>query len=182
MATAITGSFFLTETVQIPNTSASGTRIVGTVDLSAYINVPTGQALSISEVDFIWQVGTDYAGAASQMLAGNGSVNTQLTDLNPGTSFILASNQSLIASQHIDIDIVNNVTTSTQDLFPDRFGPAAVSEHFTVVNDTLYLMAGNDVSAAADNLFCTVRIRAQVIKLSNRDWVALALQSTASDN
>jgi len=179
---AITGSFFLTETVLIPNASVSGTRVTGTVDLSAYVNVPTGQAISISEVDFIWQVGSDYSGPIGQALGGNGALNAQLTDLNPGTGFILASDQSLVASQHIDVDIINNVTTSTQDLFPDRFGSSATSEQFTVVNDKMYLQIGNDAAAAADNLYCTVRIRAQVIKLSQKQWIALAIQSTASDN
>ena len=67
-------------------------------------------------------------------------------------------------------------------LFPDNFGPASLSEAFMVVNDTLYLVAGNDQSATADNLFCTARIRARVVKLSSKDWMAIAIQSTASDN
>ena len=182
MANAITGSFFLTETVLIPTTSASGTRITGTVDLSAYVNVPTGQAISISEVDFIWQVGSDYSGPIAQALGADGALNAQLTDLNPGTGFILASDQSLVASQHIDVDQSNNVSTSNQDLFPDRFGSSATSEQFTVVNDKMYLTVGNDGAATTENLYCTARIRAQVIKLSQKQWIALAIQSTASDN
>ena len=42
MATAMTGSFYLTESVQIPAATASGIVTSGTVDLSAYVNVPTG--------------------------------------------------------------------------------------------------------------------------------------------
>ena len=52
MTTSKTGSFYLTETVTMPGTSAGGTRVTGTVDLSAYVNVPTGQAIAIESVDF----------------------------------------------------------------------------------------------------------------------------------
>ena len=54
MAKALTGSFYLTETVTLAAASADGSRATGTIDLGAYVNVPTGQAISISEVDFIW--------------------------------------------------------------------------------------------------------------------------------
>jgi len=181
MATAKTGSFYLTETVLIPDTSASGTRVQGVIDLGAYVNVPTGQAIAVEEVDFIWQVGTDFSGSANQALAGLGCINAQLVDLNPGTAFVRADDQSLVASQHIDIDQPNNVTSESQDLFPDNFGPASLSEAFMVVNDSMYLVAGNDQSAAADDLFCTVRIRCRVVKLSSKDWMSIAIQSTASD-
>jgi len=181
MATAKTGSFYLTETVTIPDTSASGTRVQGVIDLGAYVNVPTGQCIAVSEVDFIWQVGADFSGSAEQALAGLGCLNAQVTDLNPGTAFIRADDQSLVASQHIDIDQPNNITSESQDLFPDNFGPASLSEAFMVVNDSMYLVAGNDQSAAADDLYCTVRIRCQVVKLSQRDWMSIAIQSTASD-
>lgn len=182
MATAKTGTFYLTESVIIPTGSASGTRVQGTVDLGAYVNVPTGQAIAVESVDFIWQVGSDFSGSAAQALAGTGCLNAQLTDLNPGTAFIQADDHSLIASQHIDIDQANNVTSESQDLFPDNFGPTSLSEAFMVVNDTLYLVAGNDQSATADNLYCTARIKARVVKLSQKDWMAIAIQSTASDN
>ena len=68
-------------------------------------------------------------------------------------------------------------------MYPDNFGPAALSEAFMVVNDTLYLVAGNDNAAVGgSSLFVTVRIRCRVVKLSTEDWMAIAIQSTASDN
>ena len=182
MATAKTGSFYLNETIQIPNTAASGTRVQGTLDLSAYVNVPTGQAIAIDEVDFVVQVGTDYSGTASQIAAADVSLNTQLTDLNPGTVFVRADNQSLIASQHIDVDQGNNQTTRNQDLYPDNFGPSGLSDMFICVNDQLYLVGGIDGAAAASDLFITARVRCRVVKLSTKDWMAVAIQSTAADN
>ena len=184
MATAKTGSFYLTETVTIPAASAAGTRFLGTVDLSAYVNVPTGQAIAIESVDFIHQAGTDFGGDVAVMLAGNGAITTQLTDLNPGTANVRADNQSLISSAALNIDQPNNIASFHVDLYPDNFGPAALSEAFMVVNDSLYLTAtpsGATTNAGAD-LFVTARIKARIVKLGTKDWMAIAIQSTASDN
>jgi len=184
MATAKTGTFYLTETVTIPAATASGGRIQGTLDLGAYVNAPTGQAIAIDSVDFIYQVGSDYGSDAAQMLQGNGAVALQLTDLNPGTSFVRADNQSLIASGSVNLDVTNNISSHMTDLYPDNFGSANLSESFMVVNDTLYFVAGVDgaTSAAAAPVYCSARIRCRVVKLGQKDWVAIALQATASDN
>jgi hypothetical protein len=182
MATSKTGSFYLTETILLPNTLASGGRVQGSIDLGAYVNVATGQAIAVEEVDFILQIGSDYGGAISQVAAGNSSLGMQLTDLNPGTAFVRADDQSLIASNRIDIDDSANLSSSHQDLFPDNFGPAALSEAFMVVNDTMYVVGGIDGQAAADDLYMTARIRCRVVKLGTKDWMAIAIQSTASDN
>jgi hypothetical protein len=182
MATAMTGSFYLTETVTIPAASAAGTRFQGTIDLSAYINVATGQAIAIDEVDFIFQAGADFGSDVSVMLAGNGAITNQLTDLNPGTGFVRADNQSLVASGSLNIDQANNIASHASDLYPDNYGPGNLSEMFLVVNDTLYLTAGLDGAAAFAALSITARIRARVVKLGKMDWMAIAIQSTASDN
>jgi len=183
MAAAITGSFYLTETVIIPAASADGTRIQGSIDLGAYVNVPTGQALAIESVDLVWQNGSNYDGNVEGMLATNGALSMQITDLNPATVFLRADDASLVASGSLNIDVTNNVASHNSDLYPDNFGPAAHSESFMVVNDRLYLVAGNDgalISTASVN--CTARIRCRVVKLSTKDWMAIAIQSTASDN
>jgi hypothetical protein len=183
MATAKTGSFYLTETVLLPAASADGTRTTGSVDLSAYVNVPTGQAIAIESVDFIWQNGSLYDGNVEGMVAANGSLTQQLTDLSPGGVFVRADSHSLIASGSLNIDQANNIATHSNDMYPDNFGPAALSEAFMVVNDTLFLTVGNDGTAIGTaSVNCTVRIRARVVKLSTKDWMAIAIQSTASDN
>lgn len=184
MATAKTGSFYLTETVTLPNGSASGTRVQGTIDLGAYVNVATGQAVAIESVDFIVQIGTDYNAAANTIFpASDGALGYQLTDLNPGSAFVRADNQSLIASGVLNVDATNNVVTHVTDLFPDNFGPASLSEAFMVVNDSLYFVAGNDTGVlGGSDVFVTARIKCRVAKLSSKDWMAIAIQSTASDN
>ena len=180
MTKSMTGSFYLTETVTMTAAQVNGTRTQATVDLSAYVNVPTGQAIAIESVDFIVQRDGDFGTDVNSYLVGNGAISTQLTDLNPGTALVRADNQSLVASAGISIDQANNLSTAASDFFPDNFGPANLSEAFLVVNDTLYLTTGNDGTAvAAANLWVTARIRCRVVKLSTKDWMAIAIQSTA---
>ena len=185
MATAKTGSFYLTETIQLPAANPAGAtgRVQAAIDLSAYITVPTGQAIAIDEVDFLWQRDSDYGGDISNFMAANpGSLSMQLTDLNPGTAFVRGDDQSLVASGSLAIDGVGG-GSQFSDVYPDNFGPSGLSDMFLVVNDQLYLVAGNDVGATGTGiLYCTVRVRCRVVKLSTKDWMAIAIQSTASDN
>lgn len=183
MAKAMTGSFYLTETVTLAPASPIATRVTNSIDLGAYVNVPTGQAIAIESVDFIYQVGGDFGSDAAAMLQANGALTAQLTDLNPGSAFIRADDQSLVASGSVNIDVVNNISSHLTDLYPDNFGPAAVSEAFMVVNDAMYLTVGNDAALTHPtvNVFVTARIRCRVVKLSTVDWMAIAIQSTASD-
>ena len=182
MTKSMTGSFYLTETVILPPGSPSGTRVSGAIDLSAYVNVPTGQAIAVESVDLVYQVSSDFGTDGASMLQTNGAISAQITDLNPGNAFVRADNHSLVASGGLNIDVVNNVATHTTDLYPDNFGPANLSEAFLVVNDALYLVAGPDAATtnAGVSVFVTARIRARVVKLSSKDWMAIAIQSTAS--
>ena len=181
MATAKTGTFYLTETITLPASTAAGGRVQGTIDLGAYVNVPTGQALAVDSVDFIWQAGADFGQEVAGMVASNGALSCQLTDLNPGTSFVRADNQSLISSGSMNIDQPNSIATHVADIYPDNFGK--LNDAFMVVNDTLYLVAGNDATAInTADVFLTARVRCQVVKLSQENWMAIAIQSTASDN
>mgnify|MGYP003656541015 CR=1 FL=1 len=183
MATAKTGSFYLTETIQLPPGTAGGARATGTIDLGAYVNVPTGQAIAIDQVDFVYQVGNDYGSDVAVMMAGNGALTVQLTDLNPGGDLLQADDHSLVASGSLNIDQTNNVASHSSDLYPDNYGPTSLSESFMVVNDSLYLTGGPDGSnSGAQIVYITARIRCRVVKLSNKDWMAIAIQSTASDN
>jgi hypothetical protein len=183
MAKAKTGTFYLTERVQLDAAAADGSRSQGTVDLGAYVNVATGQAIAIDQVDFIWQNGSNFDGNVEGMVAANGSLSMQLSDLNPGTVFLSADDQSLIASGALNIDQANNIASHSNDMYPDNFGPTSLSESFMVVNDSLYLVAGVDGTAIGGaTVYCTARIRARVVKLQTKDWMAIAIQSTASDN
>ena len=187
MATAKTGSFYLTETVTLPAGSAAGTRVQSTIDLGAYVNVATGQAVAIESVDFVYQSGATYSQELKNFLTADGCISVQVADLNPGNALLRADDHSLVASAALNIDDSNNIGSEVADFYPDNFGPTALSEAFLVVNDSLYLNAGMDSSGAGtvnaiDALHVTARIKCRVAKLSNKDWMAIAIQSTASDN
>ena len=178
MASAITGSFYLTETVSVPAATASGVATQNTVDLSAYVNVPTGQAIAVTSVDFIYQRSSPFGQDANSFVAGSGAISVQLTDLNQGVNLVRADNQSLIASGNLNIDQPNNIATQDVDLYPDNFGK--LSDAFMVVNDTLFLTAMPSGTAIGGNqVEVTARIRCEVVKLSTKDWMAIAIQSTA---
>jgi len=181
MATSKTGSFWLTESVALLAAQIDGSRNQGTIDLGAYVDVGDQQALAIEQVDFIWQNGANMDSNPEGMLAANGSLGVQLSDLNPGTVFVRADDNNLIASGHLNIDIANNITSSDSDFYPDSFGK--LDESRIVVNDQLYLVSGNDGAAVSGaTVYNTVRIKARIVKLSTKDWMAIAIQSTASDN
>jgi hypothetical protein len=83
----------------------------------------------------------------------------------------------------MNIDNTNNIVSHAADLYPDNFGPTSLSEAFLVVNDTLYLVAGPDSAGIGSlDVYVTARIKCRVAKLSSKDWMAIAIQSTASDN
>jgi len=180
MATAKTGTFHLTETVRMAANQVNGTRNQGSIDLGAYVNVATGQALSITSIDWIIQRDSDFGTAITNYLSGSGAISFQVCDLNPSTAFVRADDASLIGSGSLNIDKANNVGTQMSDLYPDRFGS---DDAFHVVNDSLYVVVGNDnANVGTGHLEVTVNLTCKIVKLSNRDFVAIAIQSTSSDN
>jgi hypothetical protein len=183
MATAKTGSFYLTGVVTLAANAANGTRADTTIDLSSYVNVPTGQAIAIDQADFVYQHDATFKGNVGGMMAGDGAIAVQVTDLNPDGDLVRADDASLVASAALNIDAANSIASHSSDMYPDNFGPGSLSESFMVVNDTLYLTAGVDGAAVGTtDVYVTARIRARVVKLSTKDWMAIAIQSTASDN
>jgi len=180
MAKSKTGSFWLTEVVTLPALMVAGTRVQGTIDLGAYVDVGDQQALAIESVDFLHQVGTDFGSNVDGMLNGNGAITSQLTDLNPATLLVRADDHSLIASGALNIDQTNNIATSDADFYPDNYGK--LDESRMVVNDNLYVVSGPDSANIAGETYVTARIKCRIVKLSTKDWMAIAIQSTAADN
>ena len=183
MATSKTGSFTLVERINGATATAGNTQ--GTIDLGAYVDVGDQQALAIESVDFILQaydVANDIYNTALQGAAsGDTTWDFQLTDLNPGTQIVSADENSLIASAVLMFDDSNNSSSIGPDLFPDNFGK--LDEARMVVNDQLYFnMDASTATVANFQWRATVRIRCRIVKLSTKDWMAIAIQSTASDN
>jgi len=182
MATSKTGSFWLTENVMIDAGDTSG---AGTIDLGAYVDVGAQRGISIEQVDVIWQIYNDSADVYNSVFfnawAAENALDIQLSDLNPGEKILRADDNNLIASASMQFDDANNVLSFGPDLYPDFFG--TLDESRIVVNDQLYVVAKTAVTTSGIyNLSCTVRIKCRIVKLSTKDWMAIAIQSTASDN
>ncbi len=181
MATSKTSSFWLTERI---NLSTVGTLAAGTVDLGAYVDVGDQQALAIEQVDWIVQ-GRDANGnpqcLTDSLTVSATSFNFQLSDLNPGASLVWADEQNLISSGYLGVEPATDQQTSASDFFPDTFGK--LDQARIVVNDQLYTTAiATGAYAANESADVTVRIKCRIVKLSTKDWMAIAIQSTAADN
>ena len=181
MATSKTGTFYLNETVALPVASASGDRVTATIDIGGLVDVGDQQGLSIEEIDWITQVGTDFAGPISQVTAATDfGLNMQLSDLNPGALFVRADDNNLISSAHMDVDQSHNSSTESQDFWPDTYGKLDQSR--IVVNDQLYVVAGIDGNGATTAVvYMTCRIKARVVKLSTKDWMSIAITGVSND-
>ncbi len=182
MATSKTSSFWLTESVAI---APLGTTATGTIDLGAYVDVGDQQALSIEQVDVIWQTEDTTANTYSSWfggsIVGNAAFDCQLSDVNPGGVILRADDQNLVASGALNVDDANNVLSFGPDLYPDNFGK--LDESRMIVNDQLYVVTNSSVALVANRaLIATVRIKCRIVKLGAKDWMAIAIQSTAADN
>jgi len=179
MARAKTGDFWLTDSVELPAASADGTRVQGSISLGSLVDVGDMQALEILETDFIWQGASTHTSNVEAFLAANGTLSEQLSDQNPNGEFVRADDTSLISSGALNIDIANNQSSHAVDLYPDSFKGA--NGRF-VVNDELFFVIGVDgaaVSGAALN--CVVRIRARIVTMTAKDWIAQAVTAVAND-
>lgn len=175
MATKKTAIFTLTERVTLatgadPSASA-------TIDLASYVDVGDRQAIQIHSVDYIFQ-GNDGDLHVNASMPNNSSALVQVLDLNRG-GLVFANDRALVSSCAMHLD-GNGGYSSEADLFPDNFGKGADDGRY-VVNDALYIEATIDGTTVA-NTNITVRVNASIVTLSQKDFMAIAIQSTAADN
>jgi hypothetical protein len=175
MATKKTSMFTLTERLTI---TTANTDTFATIDLGSYVDVGDRQALQVHSVDFIFQ-GTTAGGRVSAALNANGSVMVQVTDLNRG-GLVFSNDRALVASGHLDLDI-GGYLNNASDLYPDNFGKGSDDGRY-VVNDQLYITGLTTVLAANQAVNVTVIVNASIVSLSAKDFMAIAIQSTAADN
>lgn len=167
--------FTLTERL---TASTAGSRVSAVIDLGSYVDVGDRQALQIHSVDYIVQgatAGTDLA----TTFAGDSEVLAQVTDLNRG-DLVFANDRALISSMRLIYDSAGNASQDA-DLYPDNYGKGADDGRY-VVNDALYcnlLVSTIDANQAVN---VTVRVNASIVTLSQKDFMAIAIQSTAADN
>ncbi len=167
--------FTLTERITI---SAATTDTTATIDLGSYVDVGDRQALQIHSVDFIYQGGTANQSAPVAM-GSSGLLTVQVTDLNRG-GLVFANDRALVASGNLEYD-TDAFLTNVTDLYPDNFGKGSDDGRF-VVNDALYCTARTSQLAAAAEINVTIRVNCSIVTLSQKDFMSIAIQSTAADN
>ena len=167
--------FTLTERLTI---SAAGTDTFATIDLGSYVDVGDRQALQVHSVDFIFQ-GTTAGETVAVTLGGGGGVNIQVTDLNRG-ALVFADDRAMVASGRLDYDADGFLVNST-DLYPDNYGKGSDDGRY-VVNDQLYITGRTSVLGDNKEINVTVRVNASIVSLTAKDFMAIAIQSTAADN
>ena len=175
MATKKTSMFTLTERVTI---SAAATETFATIDLASYVDVGDRQAIQIHSVDFIFQ-GTTPQGNLLAVFGGNSACQAQITDLNRG-GLVFSNDRALVASGVLLYE-QNGSMSNTTDLYPDNYGKGSDDGRF-VVNDQLYITARTTALAPGEAVNVTVRVNASIVSLGAKDFMAIAIQSTAADN
>jgi len=175
MATKKTSMFTLTERLTI---SAADTQTFATIDLGSYVDVGDRQALQIHSVDFNFQ-GTTAAERVPVALGNTGAVLIQLTDLNRG-GLVFCNDRALVASGALDFD-TDAYLTNSSDLYPDNYGKGSDDGRY-VVNDQLYISGLSTQVASSKAINVTVRVNCSIVSLSAKDFMAIAIQSTAADN
>ncbi|MCH9716496.1 MAG: hypothetical protein K0U52_05345 [Gammaproteobacteria bacterium] len=175
MATKKTSMFTLTERVTI---NAAATDTFATIDLGSYVDVGDRQALQVHSVDFIYQGNT--AGQSITVATGGSSaIFCQVTDLNRG-GLVFSDDRALVASGALNIDTDAFMSNET-DLYPDNYGKGSDDGRF-VVNDQLYITARSAAVDVGQSINVTVRVNASIVSLTAKDFMAIAIQSTAADN
>jgi len=164
--------FTLTERITLDTTSET----FATIDLGSYVDVGDRQALQVHSVDFIFQ-GAAAGSSVQAAMGASGVVTCQVTDLNRG-GLVFADDRSLVASGAVNLDTDAFLSMDT-DLFPDNYGKGSDDGRY-VVNDQLYLTAKTSVRSSDINI--TVRVNASIVSLTAKDFMAIAIQSTAADN
>lgn len=174
MATKKTAIFTLTERLTI---TAANTTTFAAIDLSSYVDVGDRQALQIHSVDFIWQGATPDDLSATASFGASAAATIQVTDLNRG-GLVFCNDRALVASGTLQYDS-DGFLANASDMYPDNFGKGSDDGRY-VVNDQLYISGRS--SAASANLNITVRVNASIVTLGAKDFMAIAIQSTAADN
>lgn len=175
MAIKKTSMFTLTERLTI---TASGADTFATIDLGSYVDVGDRQALQVHSVDFIFQGATASNGVAGSLPATQAAL-IQVTDLNRG-ALVFADDRSLVASAALYEDSSGTLNHEA-DMYPDNYGKGSDDGRY-VVNDQLYIVGRVTGGTLGGDLNCTIRVNASIVSLTAKDFMAIAIQSTAADN
>jgi len=175
MATKKTSIFTLTERMTL---TSANVNTYATIDLGSYVDVGDRQAIQVHSVDYVFQA-TTQGGALAPVLGADSTVTVQVTDLNRG-NLTWADDRALVSSGVLTY-LATGFMANTTDLFPDNFGKGSDDGRY-VVNDALYLTGLATALAPGEEVNVTVRVNASIVSLTAKDFMAIAIQSTAADN
>jgi len=165
MAKAKTAPFYIRRTVDVNSSTA-----VTTLDTSAYVDPADRQGLQIESVDFVFFKSTNNLPFSS---ASDNEIGVQL--LTGAYSELQAyDEEDLIASAGLVVDGAAGMYRVT-DMYPDVLG---TQDGRIVVDDQMSLIALSDVALSA--VKCAVLIKCRVVTLTNKDYMALALQTVSN--
>jgi len=174
MAKAKTSIFTLTEEIQLPATAST---VTATIPIGSLIDVGDAQALEIVSVDYIVQQYDAGYVPYNGLFSASGGITTQLLDKNE-SEFISASDNNLISSMSF-VQSAADALSEAADFYPDDF--RGDTGRF-VVNDEMYVIArASGAFTASQSARITVRIRAKVVKLTTRDWMAISLETVQNE-
>ena len=167
MASAKTNTFYIREVFDIDATAGTTT-----MDLSLYVDPVNRQGLLVREVDFIFhdkntQLPADFTAECRAGVQLHDSVLGGMASLDSPHQVASGSITGYGAS----------ASTVGEDFFPDRLGMTK-GDGRIVVNDTLEIATDADGTVPANFAVCVV-LECQVVKLTEKDYIALALQSVA---
>jgi hypothetical protein len=177
MATKKTAPFILTERLQL---GTAGTEATANIDLSAYVDVGDRQAILVHKVDYVLQGNSASEALTTLFGGGDSDVQVQVQDLNR-SGLVFADDRALVSSMRLIYDSAGQ-TSNASDLYPDNFGTGGASNGRIVVNDTLYIHGIASALGAGKTANVTVMVTASIVTLSQKDFMAIAIQATSADN
>jgi hypothetical protein len=175
MATKKTSIFTLSERLTL---TTSGTNTFATIDLGSYVDVGDRQALQVHSVDYILQ-GTTASQHVETALAVDDSVLVQVSDLNRG-GLVFADDRALVSSMAFYKSSAGELNIEA-DMYPDNYGKGSDDGRY-VVNDALYITGLATQINSGEAVNVTIRVNASIVSLTAKDFMAIAIQSTAADN
>jgi len=165
MAKAKTGSFYIRRKIDV----SSATPDALTIDTSAYVDPADRQGLMIESVDFIFYNSSNNLPLIASAAESTGAqlLTGAYTTLQP------YDEEDLIASGGASYEV--NGGHSMNDVYPDVLG---TKDGRITVDDNLSLVGAS--ATAFSGATCAVVIKAKVVTLTNKDYMALAMQTVAN--
>lgn len=178
MAKAKTGTFTITDEILV-----NGALTNSAIAIGSLIDVGDAQALEIESVDYTFQHfnGSSYGPVhgTTAPFTGDAAIQVQLLDKSVTVGQSNADNNVISSAQYHYDASTGGPTYPGSDFYPDDF--KNTTGRF-VVNDELYVfIQGSGAYQTSQYLAVSVRIRAKVVKLSTRDWMAISLETVQNE-